>query len=177
MGFLGVGSLLVDADERALLVDMQVGISGAFAVVDLVHGRFASLGERQQDGHTGNKPCTDYWGSRAWTSGWNTPPGIVSADLSTWRTSGAVVALDTGRLVALVTGDFSQDDQAIEYVIDPLTSVIVSPAGPTQPGQPGPAICAGALHRTPATPTTTVPVPAPATPRTGPALRCVTASP
>jgi len=174
MGFQGVGSLSLDGDERALLVDMQRGISAAFAVVDLVHGRFAALDDGPSAGHTGNRPCTDYGGSRAWSTPVFAQPGIVSADLSTWRTQDAVVALETGHVTALVTGTFSQDGAAIEYVVDARTSVVVSP-GP--PGQGAPTVCAGVLHRTAAAAGTAAPPPRPATPGPGPAPRCVPASP
>ena len=150
-GYFGLGDLGVDADERALLVGMQQDMAGPHAVVDLVHGRFGAVRDGLGPQHAGNAACTDYTGSNAWDSG-REPPGILAPDVASWRTPAAVVALDTGRLISLVTGDFPLDTDAIEYVVDASTSVVVAPAKAS-----GPGVCTGVLHRTEAPPGTPAP--------------------
>jgi hypothetical protein len=164
MGYFGLGDLYVDADERALVVGMQEDTAEPWAVVDIGRGRFAVIREgapAQQDG----RPCVDFHASSAWELG-RLSHGVVSADLTSWRTRVAVVALDTGRVTAQVAGDYPGDDAAIEYVIDARTSVVVAPAWSGQ-------VCAGVLHRSPATDGSPRLAPSPAN---GPP-RCVPASP
>jgi hypothetical protein len=88
------------------------------------------------------RACLEFSGSGAWALG-VAPHGILSADLLTLRTrKGEVVALDTGQVKAILSGDFPPGLDAIEYAIDAATSVVVAPAH-------NGSVCAGVLRRTP----------------------------
>jgi hypothetical protein len=162
-GFYGLGDLFVDADERALLVGMQQDTAEPWAVVDLPRERFGVVRAEAAALRPKGGACADFALSSAWSDR-HAPPGALAADVTQWRFPTGFVALDTGRVTALVSGDSPEDIDAIEYLVDSDTSVVVAPA---RAGR----VRLGVLHRAPAVGVARLPAPrgAGASPRSVPA--------